>query len=60
MIGPMQIAYIVLVIFGLLEHTTADYSDRPVDKWGASVQGGTIFWLGLILLVVSVFVKIFG
>jgi len=60
MIGPMQIAYLVLVVLGVWEHATAHQSSTSIDQVGARVQGGTIFWVGLILFIVSAFVKIFG
>ncbi len=58
--GPMQIVYMLLVFFGILEHVTAHLSATPIDEVGTRVQGGTLFWIGLILLIVSVPVKIFG
>jgi len=60
MIGPMQWAYVVIIALGIFEIRMAgkEYSEGNPNK--QRFQGGTLILLGLILLLVSVPVKIFG
>jgi len=60
MIGPMQIAYIVWIVLGFLQLISTGNAETPIDAQKQETQGGTIFWIGLISLIVSVLVKTFG
>jgi len=60
MIGPMQIAYIVITVLGFLQVVAAKESATPIEIKRQETQGGTLFWIGLFLLILSVPIKIFG
>lgn len=60
MITPMQIAFIVVIVFGFLQVISSKYSDTIMEMQGQQVQGGTLFWISLLFLAMSVLIRVFG